>query len=324
MYHRDDQPLYDRLSQAVAPWLPGIYLLLLWQSGWLDVLLPVSIFGLKVLGLLLVWELVSLLTADPLTRALIRFRWRARRGGAAAGAEALNLATVIGMLRPAAASRGEAAMAYGKLTNAAVRLNMRHPNPLSGPVTADRLTVAMEGLQPRLDEGQTVTLPPVPLAAIWPQPRPDFTLGGLVLEYRRTVGGLLFGRMHRIMRLCIAGERALSRRQNNPKRPAERWKAPDFPQHEIWRRASRMAVASGLPVWNADPALLPLGRQRRLAAAVLLLSAAPGAAWRSRLLVPLDGAYLARIRQDIARWEDQFGPMPQLSVRTVAADPAYA
>lgn len=323
MDKRPEEPLYDRLSQALAPWLPGIYLVLLWQSGWLDVLLPVSIFGLKVLGLLLVWEIVSLLTADPLTRALIRFRWRARRGGPA-GTEALNLAAVIGMLRPAAASRGEAAIAYGKLTHAAVRLNMRHPNPISGPVTADRLTIAMEGLQPHLAEGQTVTLPPVPLAAIWPQPRPDFTLGGLVLEYRRSIGALIFGRTHRIIRLCIAGERAFSRRQNQPKRPAERWKAADFPQHEIWRRASRMAVASGLPVWNADPALLPLHRQRRLAAAALLLSSAPAAAFRARLLVPLDGVYLSRIRRDISRWEAIYGPLPKLSDQTETADPAYA
>lgn len=318
-----EEPLYDRLARSVAPWLPGVYLVLLWQSGWLDVLLPVSFFVLQLLGLLLLWELVALLTADPLTRALMRFRWRSRRG-LKSGHDAHRLIHLIDMLRPAPASKGEAATAYGKLTEAAVRLNMRHPNPLSGPVTARRLTDAIAELPPELTSGHTVTLPPVPLSAIWPQPRADFTLGGMVLEFRRMIGRLLFGHIHRVTRLCIAGERALARRTDRPRRPAQRWKAPDFPQHEIWRRASRAATDSGLPLWNSDPALLPLSQQRKLAAAVLLLSAAPGAEWRSRLLVPLDTAFLARLRDDIGRWSAVHGPLPRIVPEMLPDAPAYA
>ncbi|MEY4985007.1 MAG: hypothetical protein RIR62_3273 [Pseudomonadota bacterium] len=323
MHDASAQPLYDRLAQAAAPWLPGIYLLLLWQSGWLDLLFPVSVVVLQVLGLLLLWELVALATADPLTRALMWFRWRSR-GGANPRTDTMHLVKAIDMLRPAPASRGEAAMAYGKLTEAAVRLNMRHPNPLAGPVTAKRLTRAIEDLPPALPAGQAVTPPPVPLSAIWPQPRSDFSLGGVVLEFRRSIGKLFLRRQHHVAKLCIAGERALSRKQDRAKRPVPRWQAPDFPQHEIWRRASTLSVASGLPMWNAEPALLPLSRQRRLAAAVLLLSAAPGAVWRSRLLVPFDTAYLAEIRHDIAQWQAIHGPLPRIQPEDLPDAPAYA
>lgn len=316
-------PLYDRLAQAAAPWLPGIYLLLLWQSGWLDLLFPVSVVALKLLGLLLLWELVALATADPLTRALMWFRWRNRREGAA-GQETLRLVKVIDMLRPAPASRGEAAMAYGKLTEAAARLNMRHPNPLTGPVTALRLTKAIGDIPAGLAQGQTVTPPPVPLSAIWPQPRSDFSLGGVVLEFRRSLGRVFLRHQHHVAALCIAGERAISRMQDRATRPVPRWRAPDFQQHEIWRRASALSVAAGLPMWNSDPALLPLSAQRRLAAAVLLLSAAHGAVWRARLLVPFDTDYIAEIRHDIAEWEAVFGPLPRIRHEGLPETPAYA
>lgn len=317
------EPLYDRLARSLAPWLPGVYLVLLWQSGWLDLLLPVSFVALQVLGLLLLWELAALLTADPLTRALMRFRWRSRRG-LKSGQDARRLVHLIDMLRPAPASKGEAAQAYGKLTEAAVRLNMRHPNPLAGPVTARRLTEAIANLQADQIKGRTVTLPPVPLSAIWPQPQADFTLGGMVLEFRRTIGRIAFGHIHRITRLCIAGERACARRPDRPRRPSKRWQAADFPQHEIWRRASKAAIESGLPLWNSDPALLPLTQQRKLAAAVLLLSAAPGASWRARLLVPFDTEFRARLRQDIDRWCALHGPLPRIMPDMLPNAPSFA
>lgn len=134
--------------------------------------------------------------------------------------------------------------------------------------------------------------------------------GRVVLEFRRSLGRVFLRRQHHVAALCIAGERAISRMQDRAARPVPRWRAPDFPQHEIWRRASALSVAAGLPMWNSDPALLPLSAQRRLAAAVLLLSAAHGAVWRARLLVPFDTDYIAEIRHDIAEWEAVFGPLP--------------
>lgn len=296
------------MTHRLAPWMPGLFLLLPLSQGWLWPLVPVAIWILKVTGLVLVAEFLVVQAGDPRNRAILRYRWHARHGRQAPEA-ARQMAEAFGLFDLPANDRDAAMAAYRELAARAVRMNLRHPNPLTGPLTLRHLTRAVQSLVETHGHDLLVP-PPVPLAAIWPQPQPDFSLGGVVLDLRRMAGRLLLRDVQESVRHAIAGERAIRRRMQPQPRPRQRWRAPDFPQHEIFYRASRMAVSAGLSPWNEDPSLLPLRLQLRLAAVTLLLTGAPHAIRRARIIAPLSAELIDEVVSDLDRWAALHGHHP--------------
>lgn len=297
------------MTDRIAPWLPGLGLLLLWWAGWFSPLMPVALWAIQILGVLLAVELLAALTGDAKSRALLRYRWHSRRGRAAPKA-ALHLAQVYGLIGPTPLPPALARDAFADMTARAVQINLRHPNPLCGPLTLRRLSRALDQAQSQLGSAALVTRSPVPLSILWPQVVPGFSVGGVVLDLRRMAGGMLFRRMSETVRHAIAGERALRRRMPALVRPQDRWLAPDFPQHEIFHRASRLSVAAGLSPWNEDASLLPLRSQFRLAAVTLLLTGAPHAIRNAQVLAPFDRALLEEVVADLDRWAAVHGHHP--------------
>lgn len=304
------------MTHRIAPWLPGLFLLLLWWQGWLPLLVPVALWAIKVLGVILAVELVAALTGDPRNRALLAYRWHSRRGRAAPKA-ALRVARVFGLVSATPLPPALARDIHADIAARAVRLNLRHPNPLCGPLTLRRLSRAMDRAQVELGSRALVNRSPVPVSLLWPRISPDFSVGGVVLDLRRLAGRLFFRRIHETIQHAFAGERALRRRVPALVRPQERWRATDFPQHEIFHRTSRMSVLAGLSPWNEDPALLPLRHQFRLAAITLLLTGAPHAMRRAHLLAIFDRALLDEVVADLDRWAALHGHHPLAAPDTV-------
>jgi Domain of unknown function (DUF1963) len=245
--------------------------------------------GLLVLVPLLVFEGVANFLSPKLQRDLITFRYKPKPG-------AKRLIRHLGLDTPL--DKTALAEKAQTLAKAARAVTLRHPNPLYGPLRADRLGMVLDPLLIPANKAFAREL-----GKAWISPAPGPSLGGLVLRVRAATGKALFGKWISVARTkSVTGATSLviNLTTHNPERS---WMTPDYPGVATFLAWQKFAKISGLTAFHSNPAWLPLSAQRKLAAITAQLYGTPTQALLARLLNPSSYRALQQLAEDRAKWE---------------------
>ncbi|KAF0115723.1 MAG: hypothetical protein FD150_883 [Rhodobacteraceae bacterium] len=215
-------------------YLLGLLILvaLTFRAGFLVIALPIGVLVLLGwLGLTL-FEAVASFIGPMVQRDLITFRQKPKRGTAL-------LIRHLGLNTP----QTEAVLTEkAKALAQAVRtVNLRHPNPITGPVRLDQLSLVLHKAHPP-ENGAF----PLALHKAWINPEPNTsTLGGLILMLRQRLGQLLFPRLSAEADQAMAIWPILSNGRTNQSTEAEPWKMVHYNDRALYEIRASLAEAAG-------------------------------------------------------------------------------
>ncbi len=238
---------------------------------------------------LFLFEALSQFLAPRLQRDLITFRYKPKRA-------VPKLINHLSLDVPR--SKDELKDRAQRLAKAANAVTLRHPNPIYGPIRVDVLCRALEaGLMPA-NKGFTNAL-----RSAWIDPKPGFSMGGLILRLRATIGRALFGKWTSIAKTqSVTG--ALGAITFRPDAGADKaWTIRDYPSIMTFFAWRKLAEANGFSAFHSNPDWLPLSAQRKLAAITAQLHGTATEALVARVLNPSIMGMLRKIAGDRAKWE---------------------
>lgn len=276
------------IDRAYVVALIGIVILIQPHLIYLGVPLLFFLFLLVLIPLFLFEGLANFLS-PRLQRDLITFRYKQKRGTS-------RLIRYLALDTPQ--SPQELKDKAGQLAKAAQAVNMRHPNPIYGPIRRAKLARA---LGPHLSPANTSFV--TELNSAWIGARPGPSLGGLVIWARAAIGGLAFGGWIDTVRSKLLSGVAATISALPVHEPDQPWMTPNYPGVMTFLAWRKLAMVNDLAFLDADPAWLPLSHQRKLWAITALLYGSKSQALLARLLNPSIFGILRKLAQDRARWQ---------------------